>query len=58
MTLKNAIEQAIHEAAPDVTAIVVDGELEPTREPGPGWPVWEEVTEVGHVCSGGLRVLS
>ena len=58
MTLKNAIEQAIHEAAPDVTAIVVDGEMEPSREPGPGGPVWEEVTEVGHVCSGGLRVLS
>ena len=36
MTLKNAIEQAIHEAAPDVTAIVVDGEVEPSREPGPG----------------------
>lgn len=58
MTLKNAIEQAIHEAAPDVTAIVVDGELEPGHEPGPGDPIWEEVTEAGHVCSGGLRVLS
>jgi len=58
MTLKHAIEQAIHEAAPDVTAIVVDGEAEPAREPGPGEGAWEEVTEVGHVCTGGLRVLS
>jgi Fe-S cluster biogenesis protein NfuA len=57
MTLKHAIEQAIHEAAPDVTAIVVDGEAEPGREPTAGG-VWEEVTEAGHVCSGGLRVLS
>ena len=58
MTLKNAIEQAIHEAAPDVAAIVVDGEADATRDPRPGEGVWEEVTETGHVCSGGLRVLS
>jgi Fe-S cluster biogenesis protein NfuA len=58
MTLKNAIEQAIHDAAPDVTAIVVDGEADAPREPFPGGPAWEEVTEAGHVCSGGLRVLS
>ena len=58
MTLKNAIEQAIHEAAPDVAAIVVDGEADATRDPRPGEGVWEEVTETGHVCRGGLRVLS
>ncbi|HEY8256328.1 MAG TPA: NifU family protein [Gemmatimonadales bacterium] len=57
MTLKNAIEQAIHEAAPDVAEILVEGEADPNREPRPDG-VWEEVTEAGHVCSGGLRVLS
>jgi Fe-S cluster biogenesis protein NfuA len=58
LTLKLAIERAIHEAAPDVSEIVVDGESEPGRAPLPGEAPWEEVTEAGHVCSGGLRVLS
>ncbi|MEZ0333663.1 MAG: NifU family protein [Gemmatimonadales bacterium] len=58
MTLKHAIEQAIHDAAPDVVAIVVEGEADPTRKPRPDEGTWEEVTEAGHVCSGGLRVLS
>ncbi len=58
MTLKLAIERAIHEAAPDVSEIVVDGQADPAREPQPGEAPWEEVTEAGHVCSGGLRVLS
>ena len=57
MTLKLAIEQAIHEAAPDVAEILVEGEADPDREPRPEG-VWEEVAEAGHVCSGGLRVLS
>lgn len=59
MTLKLAIEQAIQEAAPDVTAIVVEGEqngapaahgpglvtLEPTRHSALASPeaVWEEL---------------
>jgi Fe-S cluster biogenesis protein NfuA len=58
LTLKLAIERAIHEAAPDVSEIVVDGQADPAREPLPGEAPWEEVTEAGHVCSGGLRVLS
>ena len=58
MTLKTAIEEAIHEAAPEVTAIVVEGEADVSRERSPDEGAWEEVTEVGHVCTGGLRVLS
>jgi Fe-S cluster biogenesis protein NfuA len=58
LTLKLAIERAIQEAAPDVSEILVEGQADPVREPMPGEAPWAEVTEAGHVCSGGLRVLS
>ena len=53
MTLKLAIEQAIHDAAPDVTAISVDGQTDARQDDG----AYEPVTEAGHVCTGGLRPL-
>jgi Fe-S cluster biogenesis protein NfuA len=53
MTLKLAIEKAIHEAAPDVAGIAVDGETDGRRED----TTYEQVTETGHVCTGGLRPL-
>jgi len=53
MTLKLAIEQAIHDAAPDVTSIAVEGQTD-TRS---SERAYEEVSEAGHVCTGGLRPL-
>jgi len=53
MTLKLAIEQAIHDAAPDVTSISVEGQTDARSGEG----AYEEVTEAGHVCTGGLRPL-
>lgn len=56
MTLKLAIEQAIHDAAPDVTSISVEGQTDGrVRDVAEG--TYEEVTETGHVCTGGLRPL-
>lgn len=53
MTLKLAIEKAIHEAAPDVAGIAVEGETDGRRED----TAYEQVTEAGHVCTGGIRPL-
>jgi len=53
MTLKLAIEQAIHDAAPDATSIAVEGQTD-TRS---SERAYEEVSEAGHVCTGGLRPL-
>ena len=48
MTLKLAIEQAIHDAAPDVTSISVEGQTDGrVRDVAEG--TYEEVTETGHV---------
>ena len=39
MTLKNAIEEAIYAAAPDVAAIEVEGVVDASAQPGPLLPI-------------------
>jgi Fe-S cluster biogenesis protein NfuA/nitrite reductase/ring-hydroxylating ferredoxin subunit len=70
VTLKLAIEQAIHEAAPDVSAIVVEGQSEPhpaaavlaalqaagsTNGHGDADAVWQDVPELGRLANGATR---
>ena len=70
VTLKLAIEQAIHEAAPDVSAILVEGQAVPGGSATPelitlgsaagnGGPdsetAWHDLPELGTLQSGGTR---
>ncbi len=68
VTLKLAIEQAIHEAAPDVSAILVEGQAELGRSATPelipmGGPAgaadpeagWQDVPELGTLPAGAVR---
>lgn len=70
VTLKLAIEQAIHEAAPDVSAIVVEGQTEPhpaaavlvalkaggnTNGHGAADAAWQDVPELGRLANGATR---
>ena len=70
VTLKLAIEQAIHEAAPDVSAIVVEGqdEAHPAAAVlaalksstgldglGDGESVWQDVPDLGRLANGASR---
>jgi Fe-S cluster biogenesis protein NfuA/nitrite reductase/ring-hydroxylating ferredoxin subunit len=69
VTLKLAIEQAIHEAAPDVSAILVEGQTVPGRPDAPalitlssaagGGPdadaTWQDVPQLGDLDTVGTR---
>lgn len=70
VTLKLAIEQAIHEAAPDVTAILVEGQEEPHGAAavlaalksatgldgiGDGDGAWQDVPDLGRLGNGATR---
>jgi nitrite reductase/ring-hydroxylating ferredoxin subunit len=70
VTLKLALEQAIHEAAPDVSAILVEGQAEPhpaaavlaaMKSAGGGNgngeadTAWHDVPELGQLASGATR---
>ena len=71
VTLKLAIEQAIHEAAPDVTAILVEGQTESAHPAAPTLvslqsngktnghgevdAAWQDVPELGRLANGATR---
>ena len=69
VTLKLAIEQAIHEAAPDVNAILVEGQTAPGRPDTPelitlgsaaggsadGEATWQDVPELAGLAEAGTR---
>lgn len=67
VTLKLAIEQAIHEAAPDVSAILVEGQTAPGRPSTPelitlgsvgggdGEATWQDVPELTGLAEAGTR---
>jgi Fe-S cluster biogenesis protein NfuA/nitrite reductase/ring-hydroxylating ferredoxin subunit len=70
VTLKLAIEQAIYEAAPDVSAIVVEGQVETphpaatvlvaleaarTNGHGEADAIWQDVPELGRLANGATR---